>query len=271
MDIYSIIAKADFDDSYKVKKRKIPCYSKDKLDDLYPNEDYILVGETKKKNKKKQIGSFNFDGLELKVSEVGANSKIIYKKANFVSVGPDQYLVLLKNRWIIIIWFFGVLLGLGLAAWLIWWLITSNSVGNVVVPDNPLPSIDPNAATVVDDASTKVVSEDGGGSVTMYYSLDASISLADGHVELFFVNPNASNHSVTLELCIVDGNDDYVISTSGLIPAGMGITSMTFDRNSVALSAGDYEGKIKIYAYDELTGEKAITQMEITDLTISVS
>ena len=146
-----------------------------------------------------------------------------------------------------------------------------NSLIIVVVPDNPLPSLDPNAATVVDDDTEKVVSEEGGGSVTMYYSLDASISLADGTVELYFVNPNASNHSVTLELCIVDGDNEYVVSSSGLIPAGMGITTMSFDRNSVALSAGNYEGKLKVYAYDSMTGEKAITQMEITDLTISVS
>ena len=65
--------------------------------------------------------------------------------------------------------------------------------------------------------------------------------------------------------------DEDVVSSSGLIPAGMGITTMSFDRNSVALSAGNYEGKLKVYAYDSMTGEKAITQMEITDLTISVS
>ena len=271
MNVYKLIAKSDFDDTYKVKKRKIPCYSKDMMDRLYESEkDYVLVGETKKNNKKKQIGDFAYDGFNFKVSEVGENSKIIYKKANFVPIAEDQYIVLLKNRWIIIIWFLGLLLGIGLAIWLISRIIGSN-IGIVEIPDNPLPSLDPNVAVVVDDDTVKEQSEDGGGSVTMWYSLDASLSLSSGNIEMYFINPNASNHSVVIELCVVSGSDEIVIATSGLIPAGMGITTMDFDKQSVVLSAGDYEGKYNIYAYDPVTGEKAIMEMEITDLTISVS
>ncbi len=271
MDIYKIFAKADFDDSYKVKKHKIACYSKDKLDELYPNKDYVLVGETKYKNKKKAIGSFTHNNLEFKVSELDSHSKFIYRKANYVSVGQDEYIVLLKNRWILIFWLLGVLVGLLLAILLIWWIVNTNKVGKVVVPDNPLPSIDPNATQIVDDGSTKVVSEEGGGSVTLYYSLDVTLSLADGSIGLFYENPNSSNHSVMLELCIVNGSEDVVIAKSGLIPAGTGISTLSFDYDSAMLSAGSYEGKFKVYAYDPMTGERAITEMEITDLTIVVN
>ena len=272
MNVYKLIAKPDFDDSYKVKKRKIPCYSKDKMKELYESEDdYTLVGETKKDNKKELIGNFDYDGYNLKVSEVGKNSKIIYKKANFVPVGEDQYIVLLKNRWIIIFWLLGLLVGIGLAIWLIWWIANSSSIGQQEIPDNPLPSLDPNLAVAVNDDTVKEVSEEGGGSVTMWYSLDAALSLSTGNIDMYFINPNASNHSVVIELCVMNGSEEIVIATSGLIPSGMGITTMNFDSSSVALSAGDYEGKYNVYAYDPVTGEKAIMEMEITDLTISVS
>ena len=95
---YKLIPKDDYDESYKIEDREIKCYSPKKLKDLYPDGDYILVGETFSNNKEKKLDELTLPWTTLTISECGKNSKLFHKKAAYLCVGEGKYVVLLKSR-----------------------------------------------------------------------------------------------------------------------------------------------------------------------------
>jgi hypothetical protein len=138
---------------------------------------------------------------------------------------------------------------------------------------NPLPDLDPNATKLTDDDSEKVVSEGGGGSVSLAYSVDATLSLSTGQIDMCFENPNASNHDLVLELYVIDSSDDSrqtMIAQSGRVAAGSGLYTMIFDAGSAQLSAGEYNAKLKVLFYNPDTGERALVESEVSDMKLSV-
>ena len=88
----------------------------------------------------------------------------------------------------------------------------------VINPDHPLPDqdqhavqIDPNAPLEDEhEDAPPADNEDGGGSVSMIYTLDADVSLSSGAITMYFKNPSNSTHDVVLEAYIKsDGADIY--------------------------------------------------------------
>ena len=269
--VYRHITREDYDQTIKLEGTKIQCYSKDQMDKLYPNGEYILVGETKRKNKKTEIAALNVWRSRFSVSTPGDNSKIFYRKAGYVNVGQDQYVVLLKHRFAFLIWFFGLLLGVALAILLLIAALRDKDP-TIIDPDHPLPTEDPNAQTVPDEGHEhKAESADGGGSVSMIYTLSVELQLSTGEADIYFRNPGVSNHDIALVLYVVSGEEEYPIAQSGLVKAGNELKKMTVLEDTVQLSAGTYSGKFKVLYYDPLTGEKAMVEPEITDLVITVS
>lgn len=269
---YRNIIMQDYDEKYKIsKERQILCYSKKKLEKKYPDGNaYTIIGEAKKKNKKEQIAELIFDDDEpLIVSELNKNSKLLYRKAGYVCVGNDAYIALLKSRFLFFILLFGSLCGIGIAGYLLWNMLISPVP--TIAPEYPLPEDDPYDQPLEDDESEKVESEAGGGSVTMAYTLEAGLSLSDKTASVYFMNPNASNHSVSLDLYIVSGEQEVMIAQSGLVSPGYGLTQMDLIEDAVNLSEGVYEGYYKVHYYNSETGEMALVESTITDLTVTVT
>ena len=108
-------------------------------------------------------------------------------------------------------------------------------------------------------------------SVTMNYSLDAELSQTNGVINLYFQNPNSSNHDVSLELVVIDGNSEIVIAESELIKPGFQLLSISLDTNSAVLGKGVYNAKYRVSFFDSVTGEKSQISSEITDVTLTVT
>ena len=112
---------------------------------------------------------------------------------------------------------------------------------------------------------------DGEKSVTMNYSLDAKLSQTNSVINLYFQNPNSSNHDVSLELVVIDGKSEIVIAESELIKPGFQLLSIPLDTNSAVLGKGVYNAKYRVSFFDSVTGEKSQISSEITDVTLTVT
>jgi hypothetical protein len=144
----------------------------------------------------------------------------------------------------------------------------------IINPYNPLPDTDPNVLALEDDGSAVTADTSGeseGGSVSLVYSLDASLDLGTGQIGIYFQNPSNSNHAAAIQLYITSEGTDTLIAKSGLIPAGTGLYQLDMIKDSAVLSEGLYEGKYRVIFYNPVTGERALVESEITDLVITAA
>lgn len=273
LTLYKSLNQQDYDQTIKLEGTKIQCYSPKQMEKRYPEDQYTIVGETKRKNKKERIASLQIWRSRFVVSKLGANSTFLYRRAGFVCVGQDQYIVLLKHRFAFLIWFFGLLAGLLLCLWLLWTAMHINDEPEIIDPDHPLPTVDGYAVTIPEEENhgDAAVSEKGGGSVSMIYTLSVDINLKDGTAKIDFRNPSVSNHDIALILYAISGEEEYPLAQSGLVKAGSRLETMNLIEDAVILNPGIYTGKYKVLYYDAITGEKALVEPEITDLVITVT
>lgn len=264
----------DHDQKVKLEQVEILCYSKKQLDKIHPDGNYKIVGETKAKNKKKAVAEFEADDKIFKVSRHGKNNRILNKEAGYVKVGDTEYIALLKSRIPFLLILFGLLLILALL--LKTWMIGPSQP--VINPDHPLPDqdqhavqIDPNAPLEDEhEDAPPADNEDGGGSVSMIYTLEADVSLSSGAITMYFKNPSNSTHDVVLEAYIKSDGVEYLVGKSGRLPAGYELTTMTLIPDYAVLSEGMYDGLYKVQCYNPQTGELALVAPQITDLTFTV-
>ncbi len=263
---YCIAMMSDYDQRVKIGKDKIFCYSKKQLDEIYPEGNYRIVDETLRKNKKKIISQLQLRGTELDVCEPDSHSGLLYRRAGYVHVGGDYYIALLKPRWPFVLILLGLLLLLALAVSLL--MIPREPV--VVQPDHPAPVIDPNSALIEGDDSQKAEVAEGGGSLSMIYTLEAELILSTGEIEIYFKNPNSSTHNVSIELFVLNGEERVSIAKSGLVAAGSQLNKLTMTEGSATLRQGIYEGLYVLSCYDPVSGERALVQPEITGVELTV-
>ena len=140
----------------------------------------------------------------------------------------------------------------------------------VLEPDYPAMDVDSGAESIEDDPSEEApeVSQ-GGGSVTISFTDVVTYTLSTGKLSLFYQNPGASTHNVVVQVLLISGETEYLMSQSGILKPGYQVTSLTVDENAPTLSAGGYEGKLRLRFYDPETGERAIVDTDIP-CTISV-
>ena len=149
------------------------------------------------------------------------------------------------------------------------WTLLSQKKANTteLIPDYASQKEEPNAESIPDDSNEKMENPEGGGSVSLVYSREVSISLSNKIAELLFMNPGKSNQDIILQIVI----QDVVIAQSGILKAGNQITELELMSEMVEkLSDGIYEGNFNVLYYDPETGEKAIVNTEIP-VTITVT
>lgn len=149
-----------------------------------------------------------------------------------------------------------------------WTLLSQKKANtNELIPDYASQKEEPNAESIPDDSNEKMENPEGGGSVSLVYSREVSISLSNKIAELLFMNPGKSNQDIILQIVI----QDVVIAQSGILKAGNQITELELMSEMVEkLSDGIYEGNFNVLYYDPETGEKAIVNTEIP-VTITVT
>jgi hypothetical protein len=266
---YQLRLTTDHDKKVKLNKQEIFCYSQEQLDKLYPNGGYTVIGETLKKNKKEQIALLQAGKQEFSVSEDKSHNGIIFRTAGYARVGEDTYIRLLESRLLFLLLLFGGAVTLGaLIILLLGALQPKDPV--VIDPNHPVPPEDSNVESLEDDDSQKAEVEEGGGSLSMIYMLEAKMSLSTGLIDIYFKNPNASTHNVSLILYVVAGDQQIPIAQSGLIKAGNGLSVLEFIEGSAKLKEGVYEAKYLLSCFDPITGERALIQPEIAGVELTV-
>ena len=260
------VLKDDYNKKEKINKEGIFCYSKKKLNKIYPDKDYKVVGEISGKcidpsEQKEDDKVLNYHGKCYVVDSYGTANKLIYGRNKFICVGNDEYVVLLNDRITFIILLLLISLGIILS------MVFILNFGNKLL--NPIPEIDPNLDKIEGDTSERVESEEGGGSLSIAYSLDAHLSMETEKIEMYLENPNASNHQFAAEMYIENGEKDVCIAKSGLISPGYCLETMEFNGKAV-LSSGTYDGYYRLKIYNPETGELALIETKIEDLEIAV-
>ena len=279
--LFILQPREDYDKEIKVDGEKFKCFSKDEMDDLYPEGGFKIVGETKKNNKKEKIGIIKIGDTEFIVCKKDKHSSIFNKVVGYIQVGNDEFIQILKGRFLFLILFFGILLGIGI---LIWFLIRGLSGDNPPVtptvtdpsPINPLPPKDSHQESIessekqTKDKDDEDESQKGGGKVSMIYTLKAKISLTTDVADIYFKNPDNSNQCVALELYVENGEESYLIGQSGLVEPGNALYIMDYKDENL-LSEGEYDAHYKVIYYNPDTGERALVESVIDDVTIIVS
>ena len=260
--------KKDYDQSIKINGREIKCYSRKKMKDLYPSGNYSAVGETFENNKKKNKNNdiIILAGKKMIVSEPDKHSKILYKKKGYISVGENQFLVILQNRLIFLLLLLGIII-LGIIIGI--WICNALKRSPVVAPEYPLPPEADKAKDIINDNSKNTDSKHK-NHASIKVAREVNINLNSREVSFIYQNFNASNKAAVVTLCILKDSNEYAIARSGLVKAGKEIDSMNLLEDAVKLSQGVYKGRIKIDFYDEVTGEKAATSTDFDDVEVKV-
>jgi hypothetical protein len=258
----------DYDQKVKLDGEQIRCYSKKQLDKLYPDGGYHIIGETKKKNKKKIIAQLRVRKTLLDVCNPDQHSGLLYRRAGYVRVAGDDFIVLLEPRWPFLLLF---LLLLGLLGLLLSLLLRGPGAPTPVDPDHPLPPEDELSKPLEDDTTEKPAVPQGGGSLSMIYTLDALVHISTGEISIYFKNPNASSHNVALDLIVISGGEEHVIAQSGLVKVGFALEKLEKLEGSAQLTEGIYTGLYRLHCYDPVTGERALVSPEISGVKITVN
>ena len=272
LPLYLLLSTTDHDQKVKLEKQELFCYSKKQLDKLYPEQDYNIVGETRANNKKEAIAQLKAGKKLLDVSEFKSHNRLLNECIGYVRVSRDDYVALLRSRGPFLILLLCGIAALIIAAALLIGSITAEPPGPIVIdPDHPMPSQDVNAKPNEGDDSEKAEVEEGGGSLSMIYSLDAKLNLSSGEIEIYFMNPNASTHDVSIILYVVSGETEVPIAQSGRVAAGYSLTHLDMVEGAATLSEGVYTGYYLLSLFDPETGERALVQPEISGVELVVS
>ena len=99
----------DYDSTYKIKDRKIDCYSKSQMKKMFPDGNFRVIGETLYKNKKKEIGTIELGGETLIISEEDSHSRLLFRVAGYINNGYGEYIILLRRNFLLLWLFLGLL------------------------------------------------------------------------------------------------------------------------------------------------------------------
>ena len=172
-----------------------------------------------------------------------------------------------SNKILIIFLIFITVAAIGVTVWALFFRETEKPP-TILAPDYAPVETDPNAESIPgDNTEGRKENEEGGGSVSLTYSAEATVDLSDGKVtRMLFANPGKSNQDMVVQIVI----RDLVIVQSGTQNPGKMDTRLDLLEGVASrLTAGIYEGKFNILFYDPTTGEKAVVNTEIP-ITITV-
>ena len=277
MDRFSHIFKSDCDKRVKVGEQYVFCYSKKKLQELYPDGNYTLLGEAKRTQKppKKyqeqkpvnKIGEISVAGKNLDIQPAGTSEGVFNKTDGYLCVGEGRFVSLKSSRVAFIASVAGIIAALLVCVALILLLLLNPKE---VEPDHPKPELEPNVVLDQEDTGKrKETSEAGAGATSMSYKLSATLD-SSGELSIYFKNPGTSSHDVSLELYVLSGEESYLLFRSGLIPAKGEIRKIALDKDAPTLKEGEYTGYYKVIYYDPVTGERALVESQLDNVKITV-
>ncbi len=158
------------------------------------------------------------------------------------------------------------LIAVGVSAWAIF-LRDGGAESGALTPDYAPQEAEENAESMGDEVDENLEASEGGGSVSLTYSTDVTVTLSDETASLYFGNPARSTQNVVLQLVI----QDEVVIQSGLIAPGSQVSTLALlDGAADMLASGGYDGQFVVLYYDPDTGERAVVTTEIP-VTVTVT
>lgn len=157
---------------------------------------------------------------------------------------------------VLILLLFITLVASGVAVWALFF----REQEIILAPDYAPVETEANAQTIPGDTGDKMESEEGGGSVSLSYSNQVSISLSDKSVQLMFANPGKSNQDMLIQITV----QEQVLAQSGRLTPGHQVTILDLLEDATEkITVGGYDGMFQIFYYDPVSGEKAVINTEI--------
>lgn len=299
MASFNNIFKQDYDKKIKVGDEYAFCYSPKKLKELYPEGNYSISGEARNGSKENQnkydekqlkklqkmkeqglvaegtetlkIGDLRVGNTSMSVYPSGSSDKLLDKIGGYICIGDGKFVALHESRVPFLITVSSAVAATAVVIAIIIGILANPTPPIVIDPDHPLPDPDPNVTPIEDEDEEQMTSEEGGGAVSMIYTMEADYTLGSDWVEIYFRNPKRSNHDVTIELYVVSEGTEYLLGTSGRVAAGHALYRVTVSQDAPELSKGVYTGLYRIRYYNSLTGEKALVESDIEDIQITVT
>lgn len=137
----------------------------------------------------------------------------------------------------------------------------------VLTPDYAPQAEDKNAVSIPGEAKEeKAEKPEGGSSMSVTYSPEATISLSQKKVSLMFQNPSRSNSDMILLLMV----QDTVLAESGKLIPGKMIQSLDLiDGTEKQLQPGTYNAEFVVQPYDPESAEKSMVNSKCA-VTVTV-
>ena len=264
---YASFSRNDYGTSVKMFGRAIPCYSKKQIKAMYPDTPPEIVGEVVEKPKRGFVGEVKISSDKtVRLVASGFHNPLLWSKVGYLPVGDGAFVLLLKSRIPFLAPVFTALVGSLVAACLSIGYLTARPP--TVPPLNPLPDKDVSAVPLPDEGGRPDHVE--GGLATMVYTRLVELDLSEERFAIHFKNPSYSSHDVSLSLVLLNGEEEILLTHSGLIPSGNGLFELPYYRQA-SLTPGEYAAKFYVAFYDPLTGERALVESQITDVVLRVS
>lgn len=267
---YIILNRENYDKQVKISSSKIGLYSKKRLDSIYRNGEYNIIGEAKPKSKKRIIGELlGIAGNKtFVVTKTRTHNRLFYREAGYVQVEDENadFIAVLKRRLAPFLIALLVIL-LAVIAFFVYLQFAPSAEETITIPPDDqyaqelTPEQDQNINKDDDDDSKK-------NKVGLVYTKKATLYLSERYIKTYFLNPSDSNQNVVLKVYVNNGDEPVLIGSSDLIRKGNGLAVVDFDEN-VNLSAGTYSGKYTVIAYADDTDKQSNLEMDIP-ITITV-
>ena len=228
------------------------CYTKKQMKSLYPAKDYKQVGEFAPNSREKKTGTLLSGTSILSLSRNGANSRLLFSEKGFVSVGEDQYAVLLQSvvlpRSLALVLCaaivaVGIIFGPGLFAGDTQAIADEDlSLAQASVPELEEDAVDWEGVQPRDTGGVAA-----GIAIPGYKSITIDANQTD--VKVNFQNPEDNPCYFVISLILDDGT---VLYQSKMIEPGKGLYDITLTE---ALAGGEYGATVKYetYSLDDLT------------------
>lgn len=144
-------------------------------------------------------------------------------------------------------------------------LLFKQCSGPVLNPDYPPVEDDPYVEELPGD-DEKLEHSEGGGAVSIQLQDTVTVDLSEDIAYLSFTNPSRSTQDMMMQVVI----QEEIIAQSGRLRPGYHLPQVDLvDGVAMKLTAGVYDGVIRIYYYDPVENERAMIDTEVP-VTVTV-
>lgn len=237
-----------YDQSCTVQKgTQVGCFSVAAFEQLQ-RKGAVIAGSVHGKGKQ-TLGTVSIDGVETDYQDLEYN-RHLYKPAGYIRCDDDTYLVVLKRSWLMLLWLLLVLL---LVCGSLFYFLNRESG----------PDLEPGLQQF---QAAKGLPDDYGKTsfiIPAYNKINMQADTDQAAAALW----NPEKNQVYFKFIIELRSDHSIIYESRLVPPGMAIRSITFDRR---FAKGEYPITIRVKTYDVADYKQELNSGEVQTVLVAL-